>query len=97
MLIEIWQEVLGLAEIDVYDTFFDLGGHSLLSLQVVDRLEKATGVRLNPTELVNQTVRQIAARYEELAKRESARPDTRLPAKIFGALKNGLFGTGSET
>jgi amino acid adenylation domain-containing protein len=97
MLMEIWREVLGLAEIDVYDTFFDLGGHSLLSLQVVDRFEKATGVRLNPTELVNQTVRQIAARHEELAKRQSAGPGARLPAKILGALKNGFFGTGSET
>ena len=37
-----------------------------------------------------------AARYEELADREAARP-TRLPAKILGALKNGFFGTGSET
>ena len=97
MLIDIWQEVLGLADIDVFDTFFDLGGHSLLSLQVVDRFEKATGVRLNPTELINQTVRQIAARYDELGEQMSTRQSRGLPGKILGALRNGVFRTGSES
>jgi len=62
LLIRVWREVLELDEVGVFDDFFDLGGNSLLSLKVVDRVERETGVRMNPAELVHQTVRQIATR-----------------------------------
>ncbi|WP_227874416.1 phosphopantetheine-binding protein [Tumebacillus algifaecis] len=35
----IWQEVLGVDQIGVHDNFFDLGGHSLLMVQVHERLQ----------------------------------------------------------
>jgi thioesterase domain-containing protein/aryl carrier-like protein len=35
MLVEIWREVLGVAQIGVHDNFFDVGGNSLLLVQVV--------------------------------------------------------------
>lgn len=37
---EVWQEVLGIAQIGVYDSFFDLGGHSLLAPQILSALRK---------------------------------------------------------
>lgn len=37
-LVSIWQEVLGLNRIDVHDDFFDLGGHSLLVIQLHRRI-----------------------------------------------------------
>ncbi|WP_225408514.1 non-ribosomal peptide synthetase [Stigmatella hybrida] len=40
---EIWQEVLGLERVSAHDNFFDLGGHSLLLVQVQGRLERALG------------------------------------------------------
>jgi hypothetical protein len=64
LLCRIWGEVLGLEEVGIYDNFFDLGGHSLLSLKVVELFENETGFRMNPTELISQTVRQVAARYD---------------------------------
>ena len=45
--------------------FFDLGGTSLLSLQVVARLEKEMGVQINPGEMIFQTLGQLAAICEE--------------------------------
>jgi acyl carrier protein len=36
----IWQEVLGVADIGVEDNFFDLGGHSLLMVQVLSKLQE---------------------------------------------------------
>ncbi|MEC4811962.1 MAG: beta-ketoacyl synthase N-terminal-like domain-containing protein [Scytonema sp. PMC 1069.18] len=35
---EIWQEVLGIAEVGIYDNFYDLGGDSLIATQLVSRL-----------------------------------------------------------
>jgi amino acid adenylation domain-containing protein len=67
-LARVWAEVIGVPRVGAFDTFFDLGGNSLLSLKVVDRIEHETGFRMNPAELVHQTVRQIATRHcEKLA------------------------------
>jgi surfactin family lipopeptide synthetase A len=57
----IWQEVLGVERVGVHDNFFDLGGHSLLTLQVAARIEQATGVRLNLWLFVSSTLEQIAS------------------------------------
>ncbi|HBK24338.1 MAG TPA: non-ribosomal peptide synthetase, partial [Planktothrix sp. UBA10369] len=37
---DIWQEVLGLRTINIFDNFFDLGGHSLKAAQVISRLRE---------------------------------------------------------
>ena len=37
-LVSIWQEVLGVSRVDVHDDFFDLGGHSLLTIQLHRRI-----------------------------------------------------------
>lgn len=37
---DIWQEILGIEQIGIYDNFFDLGGNSLIGLQVIARVKK---------------------------------------------------------
>ncbi|RLT97983.1 non-ribosomal peptide synthetase [Ketobacter sp.] len=45
-LVGIWQEVLELEQVGVFDDFFDLGGHSLLINKVATRLQQQLGVEL---------------------------------------------------
>lgn len=42
----IWKEALGVDQVDPADNFFDMGGHSLLAVTMMTRLEKQCGVRL---------------------------------------------------
>ena len=39
----IWEEVLGVHPIDIHDDFFDLGGHSLLTIQLHRRISPLVG------------------------------------------------------
>jgi len=46
LLAALWAEVLGTDRFGIDDSFFDLGGHSLLTTQVVSRLRERHGVDL---------------------------------------------------
>ena len=43
----VWQEVLGVSELDPHGDFFDIGGDSLTAVQLMDRLREALGVELS--------------------------------------------------
>jgi len=61
-LVEIWQELLDVERLGVQDDFFALGGHSLLATRVLNRVEKAFGVRIPIRVLFEQpTIAGIAA------------------------------------
>jgi amino acid adenylation domain-containing protein len=51
--------------VSMTDTFFTIGGDSLLSLQLVARIEKATATRLSPRVLIVNTLGQVAAMLPE--------------------------------
>ncbi|HEX8212536.1 MAG TPA: amino acid adenylation domain-containing protein [Longimicrobium sp.] len=62
-LAEIWQGVLGVERVGADDNFFDLGGNSLLLLQVFGRLRKAHPGEISVVELFQHpTIRTLAAR-----------------------------------
>jgi amino acid adenylation domain-containing protein/non-ribosomal peptide synthase protein (TIGR01720 family) len=60
-LCELWKQVLGVEAVGIHDNFFDLGGDSILSLQVVARAHQA-GLRLTPRQIFQfPTVAELAA------------------------------------
>jgi hypothetical protein len=61
----VWRELLGVDRVSLHDNFFDLGGHSLLSMKVITQIEKKTGRLLNPRELIFGTLEQLAALCEQ--------------------------------
>ncbi len=37
----VWQDVLGVQDVGIYENFFDLGGNSLIAIQLISKLKKA--------------------------------------------------------
>ncbi|MBW8879185.1 MAG: amino acid adenylation domain-containing protein, partial [Acidobacteria bacterium] len=67
-LCEIWQEVLGVERVGIEDGFFDLGGHSLLVIRLVSKVNSQLGIRLSPRRIFeHSTVRALAGVIEGLA------------------------------
>jgi amino acid adenylation domain-containing protein/non-ribosomal peptide synthase protein (TIGR01720 family) len=59
-LVKIWAEVLGHDTVGVHDNFFDIGGDSIRSIQVVARAG-AAGWKITPKQLFqNQTIAELA-------------------------------------
>ncbi len=58
---QVWQQVLGVAQVGLDDNFFELGGHSLLLLVVKERLAVQCGLALTVNQLMTRpTVRALA-------------------------------------
>ncbi|MBW4434627.1 MAG: FkbM family methyltransferase [Pelatocladus maniniholoensis HA4357-MV3] len=39
-IVEIWQQIFNLKQIGVYDNFFNLGGHSLIAIQMINKIRQ---------------------------------------------------------
>jgi acyl transferase domain-containing protein len=62
----LWQDLLGVDAVGVHDNFFDIGGHSLLSVRFIMRLDKKIGVRLLHEHVVVNTLEQLAAKCGQM-------------------------------
>jgi amino acid adenylation domain-containing protein len=79
----LWAELLATPQIGPDDNFFDLGGHSLLVMQALSRMEKQTGKRLGPRHYVFDSLRQIALEYDKTAQAASSGKKS-LFQRLFG-------------
>jgi len=60
---EIWRNTLGLEKVGVYDNFFDLGGHSLLLVQVHNRLRSKLNQKIAVLDLFRYPTIKSLARH----------------------------------
>ncbi|WP_330333369.1 amino acid adenylation domain-containing protein [Streptomyces sp. NBC_00536] len=87
-LATVWAEVLGVEKVGVHDNFFDLGGDSILSIQLISRARQA-GLRLTSKLLfVHQTVAELAAVVQPAAPAADAlAAPSAEPAEVAGAVE----------
>ncbi|HEK22320.1 amino acid adenylation domain-containing protein [Mucilaginibacter sp.] len=61
----IWEDMMGLEKVSIFDNFFQLGGRSLVAVKIMARLEQETGKRLPLATLFEySTVEKLASRLE---------------------------------
>jgi amino acid adenylation domain-containing protein len=81
LLTRLWRELLGLDRVGANENFFDLGGNSLLGLQLGLRIEQTFGVKLPLTALASApTVAALA----EVLRRPHTGPDPLVPLEPSG-------------
>jgi acyl transferase domain-containing protein len=62
---DIWQDLLGIEPIGIYDNFLELGGHSLLATQLISRVREALQVELPIRSLLEEpTVASLVEHIE---------------------------------
>ena len=67
----IWQDILHLPDIGVHDNFFKIGGHSLLAVRIIARINQAFKVDLKVGEIFeNPTLETLAKRIQAGQKME---------------------------
>jgi acyl-coenzyme A synthetase/AMP-(fatty) acid ligase len=74
LMAEAWKEVLGVKTLGSEDNFFDLGGNSLLAVQVVRRVQRVSGASINPLILLSGTLAQAAEALEQTLERSTRGP-----------------------
>lgn len=63
IIAQVWQTLLGIAEVGIYDNFFDLGGDSLLIVKVQSQLQKVLQRDLFATDLFEYPTVNALAEY----------------------------------
>ena len=88
-LLGIWSQMIGV-EVGPEDNFFDIGGHSMLAVQMANRVERDTGFRIKLMRLAVQGAAQVAADLPEAAL--SSPSGVTKPGGLMGKLRR-LFGS----
>lgn len=63
---KIWEDALGETDIDIDEIFYNVGGHSLMALQIISKIETIFGYRVQlRTFLENPTIRNLSKIIDE--------------------------------
>nr|ACN96039.1 non-ribosomal peptide synthetase module-related protein [Fischerella sp. MV11] len=69
-LVEIWADILNIKQIGIHDNFFEIGGDSLLAIQVSSRVRQAFCVELPLRRLLDSPTIAGLAKYIQIARQE---------------------------
>jgi phthiocerol/phenolphthiocerol synthesis type-I polyketide synthase E len=78
IIVNVWQEILGIDQLGIHDNFFDLGGNSLIGLKVISRLKKELKIDIPVIALFEgPTVSALAKVISKGRAEEHANPESR--------------------
>jgi acyl transferase domain-containing protein/acyl carrier protein len=64
-LADLWRQTLHIDRVGVHDSFFELGGDSVLAAQILSLAQKAFGIRINPQDVFKAfTIERLAEMLE---------------------------------
>ena len=85
-LVTIWQSFLGVDKIGIHDDFFELGGDSLLAVQLIAKTNKEFGIQISPHALINEpTIAGVSQAIENI----QANLMIQAPSSLLVRLKSG--------
>jgi acyl carrier protein len=65
-LAELWMELLHIEKVGIQDNFFDIGGHSLLAMQLIAQIQARFGVEVSLRNyFMRPTIKDLAEMIEE--------------------------------
>jgi acyl carrier protein len=67
-------------QVSIDSQFFDIGGHSLLALEVILAIEEACQVRFAPQDMWVNTLEQLAAKIDAGKKGDAPQPEPSSPS-----------------
>jgi non-ribosomal peptide synthetase component F/methionyl-tRNA formyltransferase len=99
-LVELWQTLLEVRDVDRSDNFFELGGHSLLGMRAISQIHDSFDVRLSTKTFLVSSLAQVAAEIDRLSTGRQtgddngARPNARAAktGRFLGWLRNRMNG-----
>lgn len=67
ILVKIWAEIFEMENVGVNESFFNLGGNSLLAMRVLSRIKYTTGVDLLPADIFETpTIAELASKIDNM-------------------------------
>ncbi|MBJ8015077.1 SDR family NAD(P)-dependent oxidoreductase [Bacillus cereus group sp. N34] len=63
LLAQIWGEFLGFSEVSVYDNYYELGGDSILSVRIINRINQKLAIQLSAADLLKHLTIEELANY----------------------------------
>lgn len=80
-LAQLWQEVCSVDAVGRFDNFFEIGGHSLLSMQVINRIGAAGRGNISPRDMLMENLATIAEKLAGAAADAAQQTKDEAPGK----------------
>jgi thioesterase domain-containing protein len=95
VLVGIWSELLDIKQIGIHDNFFDLGGHSLLLIRLINEVRKTLKFALRVSEVFQNPTIDLLARL--IGESHTTRADPRVVLLQEGSQGTPLYFIGAGT